>query len=472
MTKTVVVLGAGVGGLTTAAELRKVLPTEDRIVLVDRSFTGSLGLSSLWVLRGWCRPDEVLVTPTAAALPGVSLVTGAIEHVDTDTKTVHCRGARPIGYDALVVALGAGLDTSAVPGLDAALASGVAGQFFTPGQATDLHHRLDAIQSGRVLVLVTGEPLECPLAPFEAALLIADQLGERFASGAVRVDTITSDQLPMPVAEPMVGKTLVGLLEEKNIEFQGGKSTTSVNAHSRKVEFSDGTNESFDLLAVVPPHCKPAAQLIPTVSGPTGSIPVEPSTLATTKSGVWAIGDAAVVPMPNGKPLPKAAVFAETQARVVAHQVAHYLGYEALDTPFTGDGTRYLEIGGGMAVKGLVDFLHDPTPEVTLLDPSPAFHVQKQRQELDWLARWNGRRPVVGQLQPTDSARRYSDCSTNLLRHIRIASGFLRMDYKATAGQASEVAAELACGSPNVVVTVDNDVNDDLRPLPCGALWP
>ena len=53
MSKTVVVLGAGVGGLTAAAELRKVLPAHDRIVLVDRSFTSSLGLSLLWVMRGY-----------------------------------------------------------------------------------------------------------------------------------------------------------------------------------------------------------------------------------------------------------------------------------------------------------------------------------------------------------------------------------------------------------------------------------
>ncbi|MGH3554952.1 MAG: NAD(P)/FAD-dependent oxidoreductase, partial [Mycobacterium sp.] len=83
MSKTVVVAGAGVGGLTVADRLRAVLPEHDRIVLVDPSFDGTLGLSLLWVLRGWRSPDEVRVRPTAAALPGGELITAAVESIDT-----------------------------------------------------------------------------------------------------------------------------------------------------------------------------------------------------------------------------------------------------------------------------------------------------------------------------------------------------------------------------------------------------
>jgi sulfide:quinone oxidoreductase len=37
MSRTVLILGAGVGGLSTAARLRDLLPADDRVVLVDRS---------------------------------------------------------------------------------------------------------------------------------------------------------------------------------------------------------------------------------------------------------------------------------------------------------------------------------------------------------------------------------------------------------------------------------------------------
>ncbi|RVW04215.1 NAD(P)/FAD-dependent oxidoreductase [Rhodococcus xishaensis] len=388
MSKTVVVLGAGVGGLTAAAELRKALPAQDRIVLIDRSFTGSLGLSLLWVLRGWRTPDQVAVRPTAATLPGVDMITSEVTSVDLETRTVECGPAGPIGYDALVVALGAGLDVSRLPGLRQALDAEVAGQFYTVEGAADLHRRVGALESGRIMVLVAAVPFKCPAAPFEAAFLIGDQLGERFTSGAVRVDAFTPDPLPMPVAGPAVGNALVSMMDAQGIGFHGSKSATSVDPQMRTVYFADGSTESFDLLAVVPPHA-PGAAVASTGLGPGGWIPVDPASLATTAPGVFAVGDSTALLLPNGKPLPKAAVFAEAEGEVAAHQVARYLGYGAADTRFTGDGACYVELGGGMAAKGEGNFLTAPAPQVTLREPSTAYHAEKEQQERDWLARWN-----------------------------------------------------------------------------------
>ncbi|WP_067893984.1 NAD(P)/FAD-dependent oxidoreductase [Nocardia vaccinii] len=388
MNKTVVVLGAGVGGLAAAAELRAMLPAQDRIVLVDRSFTGSLGLSMLWVLRGWRTPEQVAVRPAAAALPGVDLVTAEIERIDLATRTVDCGPGGSIGYDALVIALGASLDPERLPGLPQALETGVAGQFYTLAGAADLHDRLAAVESGRVAVLVAGVPFKCPAAPFEAAFLIADQLGERFTSEAVRIDVYTPDPLPMPVAGPEVGNALVALMTAKGIGFHGGMSATALDPQARTVEFDDGTSESFDLLAVVPPHT-PGAALASTGLGPAGWIPVDPATLATTTPGVFAIGDSTVLPLANGKPLPKAAIFAEEEGQVAAHQVARYLGYHAPDTRFTGEGACYVELGQGLAAKSEGNFLASPAPQVHLHEPSAAYHLEKEQQEREWLTRWN-----------------------------------------------------------------------------------
>ncbi|MBF6277238.1 MULTISPECIES: NAD(P)/FAD-dependent oxidoreductase [Nocardia] len=390
MSRTTVVLGAGVGGLTAAAELREILPDGDRVVLIDRSFRGSLGLSMLWVLRGWRTPQRVTVQPDAKALDGVELITGEVQAIDTASRTVDYGEGESIRYDALVIALGAQLDPSRLPGLPQALDTGVAGEFYGIDAAADLHRRIEEMEAGRVLVLVAAVPFKCPAAPFEAAFLIADQLGDRFTTGAVSVDVFTPDPLPMPVAGPAVGNALVDMMGDKNIGFHGQMPATAVDPDARAVEFADGTRESFDLLAVVPPHT-PGAALASTGLGPAGWIPVDPATLATTAEGVFAVGDATALMLANGKPLPKAAIFAEEEGRVAAHQAARFLGYDAPDTHFTGHGACYVELGADLAAKGEGDFLADPAPQVTLHEPSAAYHREKEQQERDWLQRWTDR---------------------------------------------------------------------------------
>ncbi|MEV6430654.1 hypothetical protein [Nocardia sp. NPDC051463] len=60
---------------------------------------------------------------------------------------------------------------------------------------------------------------------------------------------------------------------------------------------------------------------------------------------------------------------------------------------------------------------------------------------------------------------------TTPARHIRIESGALTLDYRASAEQAQSVADELAQGFPEFRVTVDDELRDDLPPLPCARLW-
>ncbi|MBS9534570.1 FAD-dependent oxidoreductase [Mycobacterium sp. M1] len=386
--KTVVVLGAGAGGLTAAERLRANLPGTDRVVLIDRSFTVSSGLSALGVLRGLHTPAEVTAAVGAAALPGVELRTGEVTGIDPDAKRVLLAAGDPVGYDALVIALGAVLDTAALPGLDAAIAAGVAGQFYTPEGAAALHRGVDQLSTGRVVVLVPPPPFKCPPAPYEAAFRIADQLGARFTDGAVRVDVITAEPRPVPVVSPGVGTGLVDLLEQTGIGFTAQRTVTAVDAATCTLTFADGGTERFDLLATVPPHRSPVADLLPGAVNPGGWLPVDGTTLATGLPGVWAIGDVAALLLADGKPAPKAGFIAESGGRTVADQVARHLGYDVPDTRLTAVGGCIVVVGDGVAAKVAGDFLAAPAPDVALLAPDTGFYDEKLELEQSWLARW------------------------------------------------------------------------------------
>ena len=385
MPNTVLVLGGGVGGLVAASRVRELLPEHDRVLLVDRAFDGALGLSMLWVLRGWRNREQVRVRPTPTALRGIDMIKAEIETIDVDRRQITTE-AGELAWDALVIALGAAIDAQGVPGLDDAFASGTAGEFYTLAGAEALHHRLRGIDSGRLAILVAGVPFKCPAAPFEGALLAADLLRSRGVRDSVRIDAFTPDPLPMPVAGPDVGTALVQMLEEHDIGFHPNKKIERVE--NGALHFTDHDREPFDLLAVVPPH-RPPAPLTTTGLGTAGWIPVDAATLATDAEGVWAIGDVTALTLPSGKPLPKAAVFAEGEAETVATGVARYLGYDVPEARFAGYGGCYIEIGGRQAAKGDGDFFAEPAPAVTLYDPSTKFHDEKVAQEADWLNRWN-----------------------------------------------------------------------------------
>ncbi|MGV9821700.1 hypothetical protein [Nocardia xishanensis] len=59
------------------------------------------------------------------------------------------------------------------------------------------------------------------------------------------------------------------------------------------------------------------------------------------------------------------------------------------------------------------------------------------------------------------------------IRRIRIVSGALTLNYRASAEQARNVADLLARKYPSqdMVITVDDRVDMDLPPLPCAGLW-
>jgi sulfide:quinone oxidoreductase len=339
------------------------------------------------VLRGWREPSGVVVRIDPASLPGVDFLEAEVLGIDPGGRAVHTTEGR-LAYDALVLALGSELDTDATPGLAEALESGLAHECYSLAGAEALHRRLTAAERGRVVFAVAGVPFKCPAAPFEAALLAADLLRTEKPDAVFQVDTFTPDPLPMPVAGPMVGEGLVAMLKQHEIGFYGGHALESVDGERGEVTFTDQDRVAYDVLAVVPRH-RPPAVVRELGLSPAGWVPVDARTLTTTVDDVWAVGDVTALTLPNGKPLPKAAVFADGEAEVVANGIARHLGQPAPQPYYEGFGSCYIEIGGHVAAKGEGRFLEEPAPVVALEEPSPAFHAEKRDQESDWLRRWS-----------------------------------------------------------------------------------
>jgi sulfide:quinone oxidoreductase len=89
--------------------------------------------------------------------------------------------------------------------------------------------------------------------------------------------------------------------------------------------------------------------------------------------------------------VPKAGVFAEGAARVVAASlVATPQGGEQ-PSAYEGRGSCYIEFGGGRVGRVDVDFLSGPKPTGTFREPSTALVTEKHDFGSSRSARWFGR---------------------------------------------------------------------------------
>ena len=116
-----------------------------------------------------------------------------------------------------------------------------------------------------------------------------------------------------------------------------------------------------------------------------GWIPVDPRTLRTRFDDVYAVGDVTSVGTP------KAGVYAEGQASVVAAQLVARARGAADPTTYDGRGVCYLEFGGGEVGKVEVTFLSGEAPTGALEGPSLALAADKETFGADRIRRWFGR---------------------------------------------------------------------------------
>jgi sulfide:quinone oxidoreductase len=189
----------------------------------------------------------------------------------------------------------------------------------------------------------------------------------------------------MPVAGPVMGAAVVSLLDAKGIRFHPGSRTEHFDPDGGAVVLDDGSRVGYDLLAGVAPHRAPAAVRESALAGDTGWIAVDRETLETSHERVHAIGDVTTITLANGKPLPRAGVFAHREALVVAHRIAATLaGHRAADA-FDGLGYCWVEIGAGRAAFATGGFFAEPDPTLALRSPGRSWHAGKVLFERSWI---------------------------------------------------------------------------------------
>src|SRR5438034_246211 len=190
-------------------------------------------------------------------------------------------------------------------------------------------------------------------------------------------------------------KLVISLGTEFDFDQVQGLDACSHNAYSiegalklREAidNFDNGSELKYDILITTPPHRSSQVVRDAGLTDDSGWIPVNPYNLATRHEDVFAIGDITSIETPHGHApyLPKAGVFAQGQAEVVANNLAVSLTKKGEMKQWGGEGSCYLQVAKSESAFLKGAFLSNP-PRLEFHPPRRKWFLEKLRLEKEWL---------------------------------------------------------------------------------------
>jgi sulfide:quinone oxidoreductase len=375
----VVVLGAGFGGLELTSILSDALRDSIDVTLIEKNDSFFFGFSKLDVMFGRATSESVRLAYHTIVKPGVRFRQETILNIDPHTRRV-TTDQETYDADVLVVALGADYAPEATPGL---LEGG--NEFYSFAGAERLREVLPTFRKGHAIIGVTSTPFKCPPAPSEAALLLHDYLSAHNLRDSCTISLVMPFGIPIPPS-PATSQALLDAFAERDIIFVPDRLVRELDPLRGTIILDNGSEMPYDLFLGIPKHRVPD---VVAASGMTvdGWIPVNPNNLETRFPNVYAIGDVTSVGTP------KAGVFAEGAAQVVAAALIAELRGGEQPPAYDGKGTCYIEFGSDRVGQVSVDFLTGPSPTGSFVEPSLALAAEKQLFGTSRRNRWFALQP-------------------------------------------------------------------------------
>jgi NADH dehydrogenase len=326
----IVILGAGFGGLYTAKNLERLLRADDKVevTLVNRDNFFVMTPLLFETGSGILDPRHA-VAAIRTYLKRTNFVQAEIEKINLDTQRIGVRieGGDPyeIPYDQLVIALGGITNRKIVPGAEDVMT------FKNMGDAILVrNHGIQRFERADIEGNPAAKRRALTFVVIGAGFVGVELMGEmsvflpnvsrayhNIARNELRFVLLEAGPRIAPEFDEKMSAYMTKVLQKRGVEVR--VSTPVERIEPGRVILKGGeTIEAETVIGAMGVTPAPLIATIPVEKSRKGAIVTDAEMRVPGRAGVWAIGDCASIPSPEGKPYPPLAQHALREARVLA----------------------------------------------------------------------------------------------------------------------------------------------------------
>ncbi|MGC8711439.1 MAG: NAD(P)/FAD-dependent oxidoreductase [Leptodesmis sp.] len=327
----VVVIGAGLGGLPAAYELRHRLPRHHQVTLISNQPNFTFVPSLPWVGLG-LRSLSRIQLELAKIVPqhGIELILDAVTAIDPQAKQITLRD-RTLDYDYVVIATGPELALDALPGLGPE--GGYTQSVCNPHHALLAHEAWERfLQDPGPMVVGAAGGASCFGPAYEFAMLANHALWQKGLRDQVPITFVTS--------EPYAGHLGIGgmansrwliraMMADRHVDVIDNVAISQIEPDT--IHLADGRSLPFKYAMILPPFRGPRfLREAPGLTDAKGFVPVLPTYRHPEFDSVYSVGvitqlkPIEATPIPIG--VPKVGQMTEEMVMAAAHNIALDLG--------------------------------------------------------------------------------------------------------------------------------------------------
>ncbi|NTW82908.1 MAG: NAD(P)/FAD-dependent oxidoreductase [Chlorobiaceae bacterium] len=353
MSKKIVVLGAGTGGTIVSNNLRRHLPPDWEITIIDRDDNHLYQPGLLFVPFGLENSKKLVKSRRKYIIPGINFVIDEITRIDPEKQQVTTKN-HTFNYDFLVISTGCRVAPEENDGLIDTWGK-TAFSFYFLEAAEQLRQKLKEFDGGKIVMDVAELPFKCPVAPIEFVFLTDWYLKKRGIRNKCEIEYVTP--LQGAFTKPKASAVFTESAKEKNIKITTGFDLSMVNGKEKYIESVQGNKVNYDLLVIVPTTIGDKVISASGIDDGIGYVPTHHNTLKALKhERIYVIGDATNVPTS------KAGSVAHYEADVVVFNIMAEIHGVKPEEIYDGHSTCFIVYSKG--TSSLIDFNYriEPLP--------------------------------------------------------------------------------------------------------------